>query len=35
MHEGGGKDQRWLPAAEHALNALVKIHPHPHSVFSA
>ena len=35
MHEGGGKDDRWLPAAEQAINALVKIHPHPHSVFSA
>ena len=35
MHEGGGADDRWLPAAEQALNALVKIHPQPHSVFSA
>lgn len=35
MHEGGGKDDRWLPAAEQSLNALVKIHPHPHSVFAA
>lgn len=35
MHEGGGKDDRWLPAAEQALNAIVKVHPHPHSIFSA
>jgi condensin complex subunit 1 len=35
MHEGGGKDDRWLPAAEQALSAIVKLHPHPHSVFSA
>jgi condensin complex subunit 1 len=35
MHEGGGKDDRWLPAAEQALGAIVKVHQHPHSVFSA